>query len=458
MPIINEHIEKANRITLKKIINKTSVTLSHQFEDATARDAYFVTNLTELQDNLFIKVGTGYQQYLNDAWADVSAVLVEQAPASLQRVEDVGEHYTSDNVEGVLQEVGEQINDLDANVVHGKDVTTNAQTDGVNTTFGHSSNKIADDISTSVIIGGGSTGYNNVIGGDGANVGTTTPNTTKPGTNAHVSVIGGYDNSAGSLSSKIISDHSKTEEGGDGHNAIYGGAKHIIKSTASYAMIAGGQSNEVSGQGGFATGLRNKVAGTGSACFGYDNTLNANGDFANGAANTINGTYAQANGSTNTANGNFSKAEGNYAHTRSVGQQALATGKFANLGDAQTSVLQMYRQTTDETTVTLGMMASNTSHVVLNNQAVAFNALVIARDIASNDTASWEIKGSAMRTTAGLNIVGTPIITDLGKINASTWTIAVTGGGDGTLNVRITGKAGKTIRWVQKMTLVEVMI
>lgn len=116
MPVINEHIEKANRITLKNIVNKTSVTLSHQFADVTTRDAYFVTNPTELQDNLFIKVGTGYQQYLNNAWEDVSAVLVEQAPASLQRVEDVGEHYASDNVEGALQEVGEQINDLAVNV------------------------------------------------------------------------------------------------------------------------------------------------------------------------------------------------------------------------------------------------------------------------------------------------------------------------------------------------------
>lgn len=342
----------------------------------------------------------------------------------------------------------------------GIEVTTNAQTDGKNTTFGHSTNAIAGDVSTSVILGGGSTGYNNVIGGDGANVNTTSPNTTTTGTGAHVSVVGGYDNSAGSLSSKIISDHSKTEVGGAGHNAIYGGANHVIKSTASFAMIAGGQNNEVSGQGGFATGQRNKVGGTGSACFGYDNTLTANGTFANGAAHTVSGLYSQASGSTNTAAANFSKAEGNYAHTRTVGQQTLATGRFAALGDAQTSVIEMYKQTTDAITTTLGMLQSTTSHQLLPNQSVVFTVLLVARVVGGTDTAAWEIKGCYRRGATGTPIaVGSPIITQLGAdTGATAWTAAMSADSAGGLNVRITGEAGKTIRWVQRMTLVEVMV
>jgi len=114
MSIIDSHIDKANRITLKNIVNKTSVTLSHQFADVTARDAYFVTNPTELVEDLFIKVGTGYQQYLNSAWADTTAVLVEQPPASLQKIDDAGNYYTIKNTEGALQTVGAQINSLDA--------------------------------------------------------------------------------------------------------------------------------------------------------------------------------------------------------------------------------------------------------------------------------------------------------------------------------------------------------
>lgn len=109
-------IEKANRVAIKKLASKTAITLSHQFADITARDAYFVLNPTELVDNLFIKVGTGYQQYLSSIWEDVSAVVIEQLTAAVQTLVDAGGYYTAKNVEGALQEVGEQINDLDAEV------------------------------------------------------------------------------------------------------------------------------------------------------------------------------------------------------------------------------------------------------------------------------------------------------------------------------------------------------
>ena len=59
-------------------LQKTVVTLNHQFVDATARDAYFIDNPAELADKLFIKVGTGYQQYIDEIWEDVSAVVIEQ--------------------------------------------------------------------------------------------------------------------------------------------------------------------------------------------------------------------------------------------------------------------------------------------------------------------------------------------------------------------------------------------
>lgn len=74
MSILNSHIEKANRVAIKNLASKTAITLSHQFADITARDAYFVLNPTELVDNLFIKVGTGYQRYLSSIWEDVSSV------------------------------------------------------------------------------------------------------------------------------------------------------------------------------------------------------------------------------------------------------------------------------------------------------------------------------------------------------------------------------------------------
>jgi len=91
---------------LASTLNKTSVTLSHQFADATARDAYFVAHPTELVNQLYIKVGTTYQQYLGGTWTASSPVLVEQNHAVDQPIEDTGNYFTSTNTEGALQEMG----------------------------------------------------------------------------------------------------------------------------------------------------------------------------------------------------------------------------------------------------------------------------------------------------------------------------------------------------------------
>ncbi len=343
-----------------------------------------------------------------------------------------------------------------------KEVETGAQTDGKNTIFGHATNQIADDVSTSVILGGGSTNYNNVIGGDGANVGTTTENTTTSGTGAHVSVVGGYDNSAGSLSSKIISDHSKTEVGGNGHNAIYGGANHVAKSTASFAMIAGGQNNQVGGYGGFVTGIRNICSGQGSAVCGYDNECESNGGFIAGAANVIKSLFCTCFGSGNTveASSNFSSVFGNFGVARFVGQQVFTAGKIAENGDAQTSVMEMHKQTSNGTGTALGVLGSSNGYKLQPNQSVAFTALLIGRDKGSTDCASFEVKGLATRGASGASVVVNSTTTCLGaSTGAAGWKIsAVNGASDGGVNIYVVGEENKVINWVMRMTMVEVTV
>lgn len=112
MGIIEKHITRANRVDIKKIRNKTSVTLSHQFADNTARDTYFTTNPTELVDNLFIKIGLGYQQYINGVWHDTTAIISEHQTANQMPIDDAGNHYISGNVEGALQEVSSELSNL----------------------------------------------------------------------------------------------------------------------------------------------------------------------------------------------------------------------------------------------------------------------------------------------------------------------------------------------------------
>jgi hypothetical protein len=374
--------------------------------------------------------------------------------SDLIHVSDLANNFNSDNVEDALAE-------LPSIFVKGKRTDYNATTGEANITFGHETNAIASDVKNSVILGGGATGYNNIIGGDGATtVNTVTPNAVAEGTVANASVVGGYDNVAGSLSSKIISDHSYTEIGGNGHNAIYGGANHIIKSTAEYATIGGGKDNILRGAGEFASGLRNDVSGTGSVAFGSDNVVSNNGGFAWGAANTVSGGYSEAKGSTNTAAGSFTSALGNYAHARTVSQQALTGGRFAALGDAQTSVIEMHRATTDANRVFLGILGSNNSHKMLPNQSAAFRVLLVARVVGGTDSAGWDIKGLAMcNSSGGSTIIGTPTVTSIGaSAGAAAWLAEVFADSTGGINIAITGEAGKTIRWVQRMTIAEVMV
>lgn len=400
------------------------------------------------------------QQEVSDLDSRVDTILTTPVESvSAQEIIDArqGEATLGANI----TEIKSQLADIPNQYVKGKRTAYNPANGEANITFGHETNAIADDVKNSVIIGCGANGYNNIIGGDGTEtVNTVTPNKTIPGTVANVSVIGGYDNVAGSLSSKIISDHSYTEVGGQGHNAIYGGANHIAKSTANFAMIAGGNNNIVRGRATFATGLGNDVDGTGSAAFGTGNNISNNGSFVTGAGNSVTGGYSSAHGSSNSAEAGFSTAIGNYARSRTVGQQALTGGRFSALGDAQTSVIEMHRQTTDDSRVFLGILGSNNSHKMLPNQSATFSVLLVARAVGSNDTSGWKIDGVAMSGSSGRStIIGTPIVTNLGaSTGASTWLAEVFADSSGGINIAITGEAGKTIRWVQRMTLAEVMV
>jgi len=393
-----------------------------------------------------VTAGTGFSQ-----WTPLSGAI---ADTDIFGITDISDTAQSDDGSSKFV-TGSQLK----NYVLRRDVT-NAAGDGPNIVLGHTANAISDDVSTSIILGGGNSSYNNVIGGDGsATVGTTTPNAMSAGTGANVSVIAGYDNVAGQLSSKIIADHSYTEIGGNGHNAIFGGANHVMRSTAEFAFIGGGNSNEVSGAGGFASGLRNTVGGQGSVSFGYDNTITEAGGYTTGAAHNVTGGYAQAHGSTCNAEAPFSRAEGSSARARTLGQQAFTGGVFAVQGDAQTSTIEMHRATTDATQMTMGIVGSSTSHQLLPNQTVAYDIIVVARDAAGTDSSAWRLTGLARRGATGTPALVGAMKTVLGvDAGAAAWDVEMSADSAGGLNTLITGEAAKTIRWVQRMTLIEVMV
>jgi hypothetical protein len=86
--------------------------------------------------------------------------------------------------------------------------------------------------------------------------------------------------------------------------------------------------------------------------------------------------------------------------------------------------------------------------------------LIIARDMAGTDSAGFKVEGVAQRpaTTGNVALVGTPTVTPLGaSAGASTWTV-VAAAGSAYLYFTVTGEAATNIRWVARLSLVEVMI
>jgi hypothetical protein len=208
-----------------------------------------------------------------------------------------------------------------------------------NVIHGHSTNAVASDISGAAIAGGGQTGYNNVIGGDGsATVGTATPNAASTGTGANYSAImGGYDNVAGGLASIITGFHNYTGTSST-HGTLSGGS--YLKVTAGdYNTISGGTLNEIGGGGSYATiggggsHVITLAAGQNGATIagGFDNTVTArNGTVGGGALNTASGIAATVSGGqVNTASGAQSTVAGGDTNTAG----GIASGLVGGYGN-----------------------------------------------------------------------------------------------------------------------------
>lgn len=316
----------------------------------------------------------------------------------------------------------------------------------VNNVSGHPDNAVADDLSAATIVGGGQTGYNNVIGGAPTNVGTALTNVCIEGTNAHYSCIsGGYDNVAGGLASAIRGYHCYTAIGST-HGTINGGSYNRITKpgagTQDYSTISGGTNNEAAGGGStIGGGLNNLASGTGATIPG-------------GSGNTASGNQSYVpGGSNNLASGTAAGAQGNRAVARETGQSALASTMFASPGDQQTSHLARGAVTTTNVTGTMQVEAAFPL-----SSAQVYTAHVVARDTTTGDTKAWRVEGVLRRGAAGavVEVGGAPAPTVLaGDAAAAAWTLA-TLGGTGTFNLRVTGESDKTIRWVARFVFTEV--
>lgn len=218
--------------------------------------------------------------------------------------------------------------------------------------------------------------------------------------------IGGRSNTAGSDMSGII--------GGYGNNT-----------SNQYTFIGGGYNN-------VASGLYSAVIG------GYDNDATDQGAYATGmwANSSIKGKWAHG-------------AAGHLGTTTSGSQQSGHYVLISNTTDATAEAL-----TTDNST------AGTSNQIVLpDNSAYAFSGTIVARQKASEGTASaaWKVEGLIRREgSAGTTVLVNSATTVLD--NTPNWGMALSADTtNGCLKVAVTGAASTNIRWVSTITTSELI-
>lgn len=253
----------------------------------------------------------------------------------------------------------------------------------------------------------------------------------------YISTISGGENNTASASWSFVG-------GGYGNTASDG-----------YSVCVGGESNSASGTGG------------GRAFIGGGSTNTASLAYAmilGGYGNTASENHAVCIGELCTADGSHSITSGLRASARGLyGRMSFASGYFSVLGDAQIGDMVLRRQTTDATVTTLtsnnSAVSSSNIPILPNNSAYTVVIHLTARQNTTGDAKSWKIESLYRR---GANAAATVQVAETvtvigGDAGAAAWTVATaadtTNGG---ISVNVTGEAAKTIRWVAKVSTVEV--
>jgi hypothetical protein len=174
------------------------------------------------------------------------------------------------------------------------------------------------------------------------------------------------------------------------------------------------------------------------------------------------GTNAVAFGTNSNATAVDSFAVGNGSTASLYGAKAYANGSFTAAGDAQKMQLVLRGITTNATITEIFLDgATATQRMVLTNNSLWTFSIYVAgrRTDATGGGAGYRVDGVIRRdTTAGsTTLIGAVTKSVLGETNAA-WDVTVDADTtNGSLRVRVTGEAAKTIRWVASAEVVQVV-
>jgi hypothetical protein len=304
------------------------------------------------------------------------------------------------------------------------------------------------------------------------------------------SIGGGYDNKiASSIAGTISGGAHHLIDAPAGHGTIGGGAYQEVhgayggalsgftnKSDSDYGIVAGGRLN-IAGDSTDRTGKTDQFVGAGSTnralghralvVGGFNNLAQAQESSILGGTGHLAQTAAIGSaivgGTSCMTSAPQSTALGNGARAQMYGQVAWASGMFnAVNGDAQASSLVARCITTNATATEMFLDgATATQRMVLPSNATwVFDIMVVARRTDVDDeSAGYRITGVIDRNAGAATtaLVGTPVVTVLAEDMAA-WDVAVNANTtQGALRIMVTGEAAKTIRWVARVELTQLL-
>jgi len=333
------------------------------------------------------------------------------------------------------------------------------------TVAGGATNTVSGDDS---FIGGGSnnsvtSGVANVISGGAANIagGTTASDYSTMGGGQNNKIDGGsYNVIAGGGSSNILLANTIDTAG---RSVISGGADNTIDVTSGfYLTIGGGSGNEI-GDGtdtlSYATiagGADNVITGTsqlssvggGSSCTITGATY---ATIAGGDTNSVTANYGTVvGGGNNVADSTYSTAMGQEASTDNHGVVAHSAGQIAAVGDAQFMRALWRIQTTDATAnVEAFLDGSSVRFAIDDDSTYAFFIRGVARRTDVNgESAHYTLEGTVDRN-AGVTALVSAVTKVVVDEDTAAWDVQVLANDtNDALQIDVTGEAAKTINWV----------
>lgn len=257
----------------------------------------------------------------------------------------------------------------------------------------------------------------------------------------------------------IINSNGSIQTTGVGTGSVTGdargtGAVDLQTSRGSSSQVASG-ARSLTGGASCTASAQQAVA------LGFTCTSSANHAVSMCRLNTSSGQAAFSVGDSNISEAVNTATFGRSAYAKRQNEICVGAGGFTTTGDAQFSWMPLKAS---QTGTTLTELLSNTTAgggtcVLQDDSALTFEIVITARAISAEEAASFQFTGLIRRGAgaATVALVGTPTKTVIAR-DVSTWDATVDADTTtGSLRVRVQGEAAKSIRWVARVNLVEVV-